>query len=353
MSKFFSISHWTPFLKHAQSEYPGVNEFELVSSPKIHGAHVDLVMTYNPKDYNDKSFHIQSRNNIIDMNSNMYGAVSFITDRQTTIHKFFEIIVNAVIATGEPHKIVIACEFAGSNIQTNVAFTQVAKCLVILGVQVDKEWMPPQQWSCFHLQSEQERIYSVMDARIPRYDFTLKMNDTGVAQNHLAVLVDEVEAQCPFAFNIFGVQGIGEGLVFHVKGYESDPEMYFKVKGAKHQETKVKTLKPLSPENLEKLKRLDVFVDSIVTPQRLHQGLDYMYEQQWAMNDIKNIGHYIRWVIDDVNKECSDDMKDFNMDTKKVQQKVAQRAKTHFLIIAKHPYSRPSPDPSWHKSVAP
>ncbi len=369
MSKFFSIGHFKPFLVHARSKYPECTEFELVSSPKIHGSHLDLVMTYNHKiqedsdkgkagateDASKRIFHVQSRNNVIDMNSNMHGAVTFVADRQVTINQFFDAIVIAATTVTEfsaaaPQKIIIACEFAGSNIQKNVAFTQVDKCLIIFGVQVNDKWMPHQQWSTLNLQSEKERIYNVMDTRIPRYDLTLKMNDTGVAQNHLAALVDKVEAQCPFAFHILEVDGIGEGLVFHAKGYESDPAMYFKVKGPKHTETKVKTLKPISQEYLAQLQIIDVFVNNIVTHQRLEQGLDYMYEQQLAMNDNKNMGAYIRWVIDDVNKECSDDMKDYHMDVKKVQQKVAERAKTFFLDIAKHPFSRSSPDPSWFKS---
>jgi hypothetical protein len=87
-------------------------------------------------------------------------------------------------------------------------------------------------------------------------------------------------------------------LVLHAKGYESDPQMYFKVKGPSHTENKVKTLRDVSQETLDQFKSINGFVTGVVTPRRLEQGYEYLLEQQLDRREIKHIGKNKRRLLD-------------------------------------------------------
>jgi Cys-tRNA synthase (O-phospho-L-seryl-tRNA:Cys-tRNA synthase) len=153
------------------------------------------------------ALQIQSRNNILGANSDMYGVYSFLTLRKTVIDAFFE----RIVAFRKPkEKVIIACEFAGSNIQRNIALNKTSKFLVIYGVKVDSEWLAQDDWATLMLESQADRIYNVRDERLPSYKIVLDMNDVTSTQNQLATVVDEIDRNCPFGANIFGVQGMFE-----------------------------------------------------------------------------------------------------------------------------------------------
>jgi hypothetical protein len=151
-----------------------------------------------------KELQIQSRNNILGEKSDMYGVVKWILERENAILRFFESIAKGFPAQKQT---ILACEFAGSNIQKNVAVNQVQKFLVIYGVQVDQQWLAQDDWANLHLESLDERIYNVRDDRLTKYTFKVDMNDSASLQNQLVSLVDEVDKLCPFASAIFNVQG--------------------------------------------------------------------------------------------------------------------------------------------------
>jgi hypothetical protein len=110
--------------------------------------------------------------------------------------------------------------------------------------------------------------------------------------------------------------------------------MYFKVKGASHCETKVKTLRPISEETMERTKTVSGFVDAVLTPRRFEQGYEYLLEQNLDSKNIKNINNYIKWVVGDIVKECSDDLEDLGLgDTqnkKLVTKEISNRAQAHY-----------------------
>ncbi|CAF4636649.1 unnamed protein product, partial [Rotaria magnacalcarata] len=49
----------------------------------------------------------------------------------------------------------------------------------------------------------------------------------------------------------------------------------------------------------------------------MHQGLDYLREQQITI-EMKNIGIFLKWLINDIIKEEKDTMEESNIDPKDV-----------------------------------
>src|SRR6202008_3290351 len=119
-------------------------------------------------------------------------------------------------------------------------------------------------------------------------------------QNELVDLTLKVEEQCPVAAD-FGKFGVGEGIVWH----NAETGLRFKGKGEKHSVSKVSTVKPISAEDLERLKTVKNFVDTVVTENRLNQGLDKLREMGLELS-VKSTGDYIKWVVGDVLKEEMD-----------------------------------------------
>lgn len=145
---------------------------------------------------------------------------------------------------------------------------------------------------------------------------------------HLVEITNAVEKECPFG-KTFGVSGIGEGVVWIWEEKESS-RYWFKVKGEEHAVTKVKTLKELSETEKEHLKNISNFVSGVTTESRLRQGLDYLREMNLEKS-IKNIGTYIKWVVNDVIKEESDTMKELGcLDEGKVKKAVTGIASSFY-----------------------
>jgi hypothetical protein len=156
---------------------------------------------------------IQSRNNILSEKSDMYGVVKWIIERESTIIRLFETIAKQFPAQKQT---ILACEFAGTNIQKAVAVSKVPKLLVIYGVQVDEQWLAQDDWALLRLESPDDRIYNVRDDRLTKYTFSVDMNDTASLQNQLVTLVEEVDKLCPFASAILNIQGNIKHRVFYM-----------------------------------------------------------------------------------------------------------------------------------------
>lgn len=140
-------------------------------------------------------------------------------------------------------------------------------------------------------------IYCIYD--FPTFDAIIDFENPHEIQNVLNRMTDEVEEECPVG-KAFGVSGIGEGIVWRCieEGY-SDSGYWFKVKGAKHSKSKVKTSANVDVEKINNIKEL---------AERLaHNGrLEQAFQAIFGINgeaDIKRMGEVIQWVMKDIFKE--------------------------------------------------
>jgi hypothetical protein len=208
-------------------------------------------------------------------------------------------------------------EWCGGNIQKGVALNGLPKMFVIFGIKVDDDWIDLPDWK----HDNENGIYNIL--QFPTYDVEINFNNPELIQNKLIEETLAVENECPVG-KFFGVSGIGEGIVYKCT---TNPNLIFKSKGEKHSVSKVKTLNAVDVESMAGIQE---FADSVVTENRLEQGLGYLTEMRIEISP-KTTGEFLRWVVTDVLKEETDTIVANQFDMKKVKNAVVNKARMWFL----------------------
>jgi len=108
---------------------------------------------------------------------------------------------------------------------------------------------------------------------------------------------------------------------------DGDTKYSMKVKGEKHQNSKVKTLTTISVEEVESMRD---FIEYAVTDNRMEQGISKLIENHIPI-EIKSTGEFIKWVYNDVVKEESDTIIANKIDVKKLGSAVSAKAKPFWM----------------------
>lgn len=154
-----------------------------------------------------------------------------------------------------------------------------------------------------------------------------------VAADVCNAFVNEVETCDPWVKQEFGVEGVGEGLVFYP--FKSDEEFCyldvfdrfaFKAKGLKHQATKSKEAVQVDPEVLNSINN---FVEFFMTEGRVEQGISVVGL------DIKNTGKFLQWMLTDVEKESADELEASGLTWDEVKAAVGQEARKKYITECK------------------
>jgi hypothetical protein len=284
---------------------------------KLHGTNSAIVL-YKQSDFVDGDqyhFEFQSRENVLTLEGDtpLDNAGFMRTMLTKDYRKLFEgIEFNQSCA--------IYGEWCGKGIQKSVGITELPKMFVIFAVRIDEIYQDMKNFA--HLKIEDQQIYNIM--QFPSFSIDIDFNCPELMQNKLIELTDAVEKECPVA-KYFGVSGTGEGIVWE---YVNGEERYiFKVKGEKHQNSKVKTLTTVDVEAVENVR---AFIEYAVTENRLMQGIDKMREMGLPL-DPKTTGDYLRWVYNDVVKEESDTMEANGIDQKKIGSAISAKARMFWL----------------------
>lgn len=275
---------------------------------KLHGTNAAICFT---KD--ETSF--QSRSNIITPENDNAGFATYMQDKADALRKFF--------VFGEDARIDIFGEWCGKSIQKGVAISQLDKMFVIFAIRVNDVWL---DMECeYKVSDPANRIFNIMD--FPTYQCMIDFNRPEDIQNTLITHTEAVEQECPVGKH-FGVSGVGEGVVWQsIDPMYWSPKFTFKVKGEKHSASKVKTLAAVDVEKLESLREL---IDSVVSENRLNQGIDYLKEQGLEPID-KNTGIFLKWVVSDVIKEEKDTIDASGLDPKSVNAAASKAAREWYF----------------------
>ena len=280
---------------------------------KLHGTNSAIVL-YKQSDFVDGEqyhFEFQSRENVLSLELDNAGFMR--TMETKNYRKLFDgIKFNQSCA--------IYGEWCGQGIQKSVAITQLPKMFVIFAVKIDDAYQDMKNFA--HLKIEDQQIYNIM--QFPNFSIDIDFNSPELMQNKLIELTTGVEKECPVA-KYFGIEGVGEGIVWE---YIDGEERYiFKVKGEKHQNSKVKTLTTVDVEAVE---NINTFIEYAVTKNRLLQGVDKMKELGLPIEP-KTTGEYLRWVYNDVVKEETDTMIANGIDQKKIGSAISAKARIFWL----------------------
>lgn len=297
---------------------------------KIHGTNASVVF------YRNGEHQIQSRSRIITVDSDNQGFAVFAEQR---LDVFKRIADRALAQYPDADFAVVYGEFAGQNIQKGVAVSQLPKQFYAFEIRVGKDNGPEVEpdylvvdhflndHELFDTTANEKQIYSIMQ-------FDNKIVDIDLNKTHQHYIeqllkdVEQVEKECPVAKH-FGVSGIGEGIVLKYSG-DGNKTFRIKVKGDKHTTSKIKSLTSnISPEDL---KKLDVFVDSVITENRVKQAIDFLVEQNLPL-DKSSTGAAMRWIVNDVHTEEKDEIAETGLDVKKLNSAMSNKARRIFFKL--------------------
>ena len=267
---------------------------------KLHGTNSGIVKYRNDYDF-------QSRERILSLEEDNAGFMREMT--QKNYQNLFDGIEFNTSCT-------IFGEWCGKGIQKSVAIVKLPKRFVIFAIKIDDVYQDIMNFK--HIKNEAELIFNII--QFPFFEIEIDFNCPELIQNKLIKLTEKVEKECPVS-KYFGIEGIGEGIVWECLNEE---ERYiFKVKGEKHQNSRVKKLTTVDVETIE---NINAFIEYAVTENRLMQGIDKMKELGLSI-EAKITGDYLRWVYNDVIKEESDTMIESGIDSKKIGSAISAKAR--------------------------
>jgi len=149
-------------------------------------------------------------------------------------------------------------------------------------------------------------------------EYKIKLLESGNENSATKILNDVLN---------FNIDLVGEGLVF--EAWHDGKRYIFKSKGVKHQNSKVKTLKPVDDEKLGKCMEV---AEQVTPTWRLEQMLEAACD---TMNggtiDRKHMGAFMKLMIADIQKEDSDVIAEAGLELKDVARYISEIAKQFFF----------------------
>lgn len=143
-------------------------------------------------------------------------------------------------------------------------------------------------------------------------------------------LVAQVEQRDPWVAETFGQDGLGEGAVLYPVSNDIDArgsygrhgytELMFKAKGEKHQVVRQPKPAQIDPTLAA---HVGAFVEMTLTPARLQQALSEVCSDTPSSRDI---GPFLKWVAQDIAKECGDELAASGLEWKQVHKAISKAA---------------------------
>lgn len=318
--KFPHIEQFKSVIKQVRdyakwNNVPVPTHVKFTGTVKLHGTNsaVGLNVQTGEKFY-------QSRERIIDIQSDNYGFAMWASG-SNEISQLLNQIRERYYAKEFIH---VFGEWCCGNIQKGVALSQLpTKRFVVFAISVDDQWVDLPSGPIFDVD---DRIFFIN--QFPQYEIVVDFTQPELIQNTIVDMVMKVEEECPVG-KMFGVSGIGEGIVF--SAFYEHMFLIFKAKGEKHSASKVKTLKEIAPIDVERMASMKQFVSNCLTENRLEQGIQKLGEMGLDSTDNKNIGVYIKWCVDDVFREERDIIVASEFDAKKLGKELSTVARQYFL----------------------
>lgn len=303
---------------------------EFTASVKIHGTNAAVTLTKNG------DLEVQRRSGLITPNQDNYGFAAWVLENEKSFRFVLEPLLKYFINEVGCEQVTLFGEFAGKGVQSKVAVSDLPKMFYIFDFAVSKNNLDgledvlfatdiPQGLHLLRGLPEVDDVIINLTARSPEYQNKPFIVDT--EQPHLFLdaitpIVDAIGAECPVAKE-FGVAGFGEGLVF--TGVYQGKVYRFKIKDSRHKVSKIREVAVVDEVELASLQE---FVEHTCTEIRLKQGLELIASN--TPLDIKNMGSYIKWVVQDILREESDLIQTKQIDTKKATKLISTKAREYF-----------------------
>jgi hypothetical protein len=318
VKKFTSIGQYRNVVKTVTGYYNKINALHklptlnFVGTVKLHGTNAGLRRVGGV-------YQAQSREHLISVDKDNAGFAAFI--HRIPTEKLDDIFDK--ISTDPDADITLYGEWVGKGIQSNVAVTELDKHWVLFAAVVNDQYVD----FIYHkdVMDHAENIYNIYE--LPVYKVTVDFKNPEQAIPEIERVTLAVEEECPWGKK-FGVVGIGEGVVWRCIERPSDTELFFKTKGTKHSNSKVKKVVSV---DIERVNNINALVEAILPNGRLEQGMDVLVNQMHLDIDPVNIGSYLKWIANDILKEEVDTITDNGFVWADVAKSVNNKAKAFFF----------------------
>lgn len=289
---------------------------------KIHGTNAGIGLT------KDGEFFQQSRNRLISVDNDNSGFANWCEEsiRKPYLVRFLSDVLWDTTKLYKENLVVQAVlfgEFAGQGIMKSVAVSEIEKSFFAFSLYyLHEDGNVTKTTNIKDFKAESLCLYNIFmfDNKTVDIDF----NNTEETINKVIEDTLSVEDECPVG-KYFGVSGVGEGVVL----LSECGNYIFKSKGEKHSVSKVKTM--TSADTYE-MTTIDNFVSDVLTENRLKQGIDYLKEMGFDI-DNTSTGEYIKWVQADILKEEGDIIESKSLDIKKVNGVIAKKSKSYLFSL--------------------
>lgn len=299
---------------------------------KLHGVNSGVACTANSLIPQSRETVLSAGRDELGNKLDPFGFYRFVTgEAQTRAVREIEASIRETHKVSPDHELYLYGEWCGPGIMRGVAINGLPdKQWVLFGARVcgpdQDEYLDAIE--PFGDRYAEASIYSIADG--PVWELEIDFSNDQSKQDALdqaVEIVSEIELRCPWAAR-FGVEGLGEGVVWLPVGdHWGREDLYFKVKGAKHAKVKTKREKPeIAPEVLESINE---FVEFSVTEGRLEQGLEVLADKGISI-EMRGVGEFIKWVSQDVQRECAPELKASSLDWKQVAKEVTTKARVFF-----------------------
>jgi len=263
-----------------------------------------------------------SRNRTLKVGDDNAGFAAHFSDGYNQI-AIKVVMVDLAISNRVPNHedITVFGEWCGEGIQKGVAVNALPKMFVIFAARAGDRWLE-------HLDFEPREdagIFSI--SMFPTYEIDIDFSRPENVQNTLVELTEAVERECPVGKH-FGVQGIGEGIVWTPATGDNSAKYWFKVKGEKHSVSKVAKLASV---DVERFRQKEELVAALCTDNRLQQGIEHHLNEAKLTLEMRDIAPFLRWVFNDIAKEETDTIEASGFTVKELSKPISDIAKRFFL----------------------
>ena len=316
------------------AEYRVTEPVTFSGTIKLHGSNCGVIWTP------DGPIQAQSRETLLAPGKDYKGFAQFVEAYQKQIKRIFSEDVLPMLK-GTVHKVVLYGEWVGAGVLKKNKGSAVSR-------------LDPKHWVLFAVgaliddDEEPRNVSFVLDgvrcsSRIGNVHrigadwlVTIDFNDPASIEAGLAKVqgfTDAVAAVCPYGA-AEGIRGAGEGIVWMPMGkFEGREDLYWKHKSEAHAVVERKERKARPAVSADLQAAIDAFVESTVTENRLDQGIDAL-EQQGLQVEKRNTGRFIKWVAEDVERECTLELADADLQWQQVLNAVMTKARVFFLSTA-------------------
>lgn len=295
---------------------------DFIATTKLHGSNHSLIV--------GNQLVTQSRSRIITPEDDNNGAAKWSYSLDFSVWKAIKASILVSNHICDDPDLVIYGEWCGKGVNAGCAIHQLEKMFVIFAAKVvseeDSGWLS--LYNVDLTRFNQHRIFNVF--QFGSWNFTINFGDpVDVAEkvNKIVELTLEIEKECPVG-KFFGVKGIGEGTVLVSYNKEWNSSRYWsKSKGSEHAKSHVKKLATI---NVEKVKNTQDYVQKHTHEGRLQQGWNWLAENKKSQ-DKKSTPDFLRWVVNDVEKEERDEREASGLTGKDVNTNISRAARDWFF----------------------